>query len=507
MKKNCEKLKDKKLQIIMTFSLLYMIMLIFIPRNLDDWAWGTKTGIERLQHGFQGYNGRYLSNIITLIFTRMPAIVFAIIGALIVFTILYQISKLARKSILILVPVMMILLMPRNTFVQTFGWVSGFTNYVISLLMIVTYLLFLRKYYDYKKMSVQMAVFLLVSGIGVQLILENTTIFFVLAGIFCIIWSVHYNKKMNFHYLLLFIGNIIGMLIMFTNSAYLSAAIDNGKTYKKIDIDFDRKSFIQQTWKSFSGKIIKYWFTENIWLIIILGLTMIGFCIVVDLKFKRVLLFIFSAMTAMFFLNSVDADQTFYFPSINSLKAVAIIVFCLAMVAAIVLGIKNSKEKLILLVTLLSQIPLVLPLIVSEPVNARCFMNSYVMFTVFEMQLIYYIVEYTENRLQGDGFCNIKKYICKYSFLVAACFILLRFGMDTNGCIFIKKALSERNNYIEKMAGEGKENLIVPYIPMSGLYCVNMNPKDENWQECYNDYYGFPSDIRYTYINYWEWEK
>ena len=73
-----EILKDKKLLcLIGAFLVLYVIMLLIIPENLDDWAWGSKEGIDRLKEGFQGYNGRYVSNIIAMGMTKVPKVLSA----------------------------------------------------------------------------------------------------------------------------------------------------------------------------------------------------------------------------------------------------------------------------------------------------------------------------------------------------------------------------------------------------------------------------------------------
>ena len=48
---------------IVFFALFYY----FLPFAGDDWAWGSDIGIERLKNGFDGYNGRYLGNILIII--------------------------------------------------------------------------------------------------------------------------------------------------------------------------------------------------------------------------------------------------------------------------------------------------------------------------------------------------------------------------------------------------------------------------------------------------------
>ncbi|MDU6524670.1 MAG: hypothetical protein E6540_11950, partial [Enterococcus sp.] len=50
---------------VVLFGIFYMV-----PYNHDEWAWGTNEGIENLRNFFQGYNGRYFGDIISILITR-----------------------------------------------------------------------------------------------------------------------------------------------------------------------------------------------------------------------------------------------------------------------------------------------------------------------------------------------------------------------------------------------------------------------------------------------------
>ena len=56
--------KDNSVNIILSILIvgLTFTMLYLSPLRLDDWAWGSSVGIERLKTFFPDYNGRFFSN-------------------------------------------------------------------------------------------------------------------------------------------------------------------------------------------------------------------------------------------------------------------------------------------------------------------------------------------------------------------------------------------------------------------------------------------------------------
>ena len=54
---------------LILFVILFFLCLLF-PYSGDDWAWGSRIGIDRLSNWFDNYSGRYLGNLIVLALTR-----------------------------------------------------------------------------------------------------------------------------------------------------------------------------------------------------------------------------------------------------------------------------------------------------------------------------------------------------------------------------------------------------------------------------------------------------
>jgi len=59
------------LRYIICFGLIAILCYLF-PYTGDDWAWGSKIGIDRLNNWFENYNGRYVGNLIVLAMTLKP---------------------------------------------------------------------------------------------------------------------------------------------------------------------------------------------------------------------------------------------------------------------------------------------------------------------------------------------------------------------------------------------------------------------------------------------------
>lgn len=218
---------------IVFFALFYY----FLPFAGDDWAWGSDIGIERLKNGFDGYNGRYLGNILIIIVTR-SVIARIIICTFIMFLLILILSKIfdnlsdtknsnsnyiiAFSSVLILVLPNQIAfgdLQPFQIFGSTVGWLSGFTNYVVPSALILFYYYFATN----KKAESKFIYLLLVfDGVLSCLCVEHYTLFCLMFSFSVIVYRFYYDRKICKKSLSFFVGAFVGALIMFTNSSYLS---------------------------------------------------------------------------------------------------------------------------------------------------------------------------------------------------------------------------------------------------------------------------------------------
>lgn len=117
-----------------TIILFFAILSAIIPLSLDDYAWKSKVGINRMHHWFHDYNGRYLSNLLELAAVRssIAQILIMTIFSSLLIIMLRQLTFRNTKSISYILILLIVMMLPIPLFAETFGWVAGYVNYVTS---------------------------------------------------------------------------------------------------------------------------------------------------------------------------------------------------------------------------------------------------------------------------------------------------------------------------------------------------------------------------------------
>ncbi len=229
-------LQRNKKTILYLFTIAFWgIFYYFLPFAGDDWAWGSGLGISRLKNAFDGYNGRYVGNLLIILITR-SVIAKVVLCTLIMFLLVLVLSKIfdslsnaeksntnyiiAFSSVLILVLPNQIAfgeLQPFQIFGSTIGWLSGFTNYVVpSVLILVFYYFVTNKEFESKYAYA----ILFFDGILSCLCVEHYTLFCLLFSFAVIAYRYYFYKKLCKKSIFFFFGSLIGALIMFSNSSY-----------------------------------------------------------------------------------------------------------------------------------------------------------------------------------------------------------------------------------------------------------------------------------------------
>lgn len=113
-----------------------------VPYSHDEWAWGTQTGLDNLHRFFQGYNGRYFGDLISLVITRsvlikavfMSATLCLLVSALIHFLQTITIVQISGLRGLVLG---LLFVVPVSLFAQIYGWPAAYVNFVPPVIAIV----------------------------------------------------------------------------------------------------------------------------------------------------------------------------------------------------------------------------------------------------------------------------------------------------------------------------------------------------------------------------------
>lgn len=202
--------------------LMCLLLAFLVPYTHDDWDWGSSGGMERLSTFFEGYNGRYVGNLLIMAVTRSVLLKTVVMG-LSLFATLMLLGREARGQGICVTAIgaTLFFTMSKPMAEQSIGWLSAFCNYGVGTLAV---LLFIRRAFyclEGPRLSrpVACALFAL-AGFGGALLMENITITLVLLSLGMTVYTVLRDKRPDGQVMCFFIGSALGASAMFTNSVY-----------------------------------------------------------------------------------------------------------------------------------------------------------------------------------------------------------------------------------------------------------------------------------------------
>ena len=134
--------------IVRKYALLF-VMLSFlcflIPYTGDDWAWGSRIGMQLLNEGFAGYNGRYFSNLLEILLTR-SRILKAVVMSAFLCGIVYLTERISDKKYSFCLSCFLLAFIPKNVLRQGILWTAGYTNYTVSVFFVLLYIAYIRDF-------------------------------------------------------------------------------------------------------------------------------------------------------------------------------------------------------------------------------------------------------------------------------------------------------------------------------------------------------------------------
>src|SRR5699024_5298201 len=162
--------------IYLSIFAFFLLLSSLTPLTGDDWTWKSYIGIKRLESFFENYNGRYISNILELIFVRFTfvRILAMAIGSTLLIYYMYKISTIKKNPIFMLF--ILVLLMPLSVFKQTLGWTAGYVNYVISVVIMLSFIRLYTKE-TLTKLNFLKIIFYFLFSIIAMLVVEHVTLY------------------------------------------------------------------------------------------------------------------------------------------------------------------------------------------------------------------------------------------------------------------------------------------------------------------------------------------
>ena len=130
---------------VLLFFIYFTIQAICLVYTSDDIRWIAVPDISGLFGEFRE-NGRYFTNILTWVCAHSIILRNVIyVASMMCFTVTF--AKLTKQDhsftwIAFLLTVLIFFFSPRPFFAHVFNWVSGFTNYIISLALFFSYFIY-----------------------------------------------------------------------------------------------------------------------------------------------------------------------------------------------------------------------------------------------------------------------------------------------------------------------------------------------------------------------------
>lgn len=482
----------------------YFFIFYMTPMRLDDLTWGSNIGIQRLQNWFDGYNGRYVGNIIVIALTRMPAAFRAIMQLALVLYFFKLVYELLEKHIIaFFASLIAFLLMPLTIFSQTISFVAGFANYFVSAIIILTILkmemaIVLENRHFHKS---QLLLLYSLCFLG-QLILETCTIHLCLLTLFCAITYIVQYKKTSMTAIISFILSVLGAVIMFSNKAYLAALQgDSSITYKDIAISKDILSLIQKYLSTFINIIVPKWTGNNSVLNIVLTI----FLILINKTSKKTssklntCMQLTGIMFLAFFLYDLIDIQIFSWG--KPIWAIISLAFWGYLALTIFLSVTDSKTKLTLTVLCFSQPILVCPLLFVSPIGDRCFLHPYIFSIILTGYLIKFYMEERAEIIYSSGSAF------HWRGGIFAVFFLISFLIASQTPSWHIEKL--RKQEIKHCIETGSDTLVLPNVPYSTQYCFGANISNDNhyWLSNYKNYWKIPQNVKLSFVDYPYWKN
>lgn len=503
---------DKKLFLIyLAVFAVFAALIYIVPYSHDDWAWGCKVGIERLESNFADYNGRYMGNYFVLAMTRSKLLQ-VVVTALSATLMCYLPTKYYGKSsgLFAVFSAMMIFLMPREIFVQTLVWTSGYSNYAPPILLTVIYFILIRNIFEdekpeYSKLTPLAAVVLGVLG---ALFMEHVTLYNLAISCLIVLFVLIRHKKICLTHVAFAVGCAVGTVIMFSNSSYglIASANDAQGGYRSTALSNGLVKTLTANLKVIGEQL----FIKNValWVIIsiLLALLTAAFIRKNSGKFKNAisLTSLFVNVTSLFilFAKSKNTDWTVVVGTDKSqlitllFMTAVMAVYCLSALTLVCLCVTDKSIMLKMALMLVSVVVVTVPLLVVSPVSARCFFPQYFLLMIFCVLLLGYI----QKQLNFNQSTNKALAASFTATATAMCIFMFSIYLPIN--YYAEK----RIEYAHRQIDNGETTVYICDLPNTAYMHVG-TPKQKMWTDRFKMFYGLDENVEIKVMNYNEFDK
>lgn len=482
------------------FALFYFWLAAQIPYTHDDWDWGLDIGMQ--QFLYATVNSRYVGNFFEIIMTRSAILKTVIMGS-VFFWIPFLLSRLGidarerqtastRLQWFITGNVFLLTIHP-TMWSETYGWVAGCANYMISAVFLMLWmrelLLVLSDTPPIGKDSWLTVLLYSVAALCGQLFLENVAIFCVLLAVaLCVL----YRKRYAFiprRVAAMLCGALVGLLIMFSGRMY-DSLLQNGSAvgdYREIAIlgGGGIGHVVYRTAISVLNLGVRL-YSLNPLLMITVSALLLWCCLAVprERRSRRHSLWIcIDAVMMVAFMGSGLYDRlcTSHAKWVYACDFILSVVFGLSVLLQVVSLFHGALRRK--LVALWIAAPLVIaPLVVTTEAGCRLFFTSNLFILLFVLVLLSDVVRQSTSktvvRMQVVGGVVAAVLLCVYGV------IFYRIGACNQ----------ERLLRMETAVQEQAATISLPAFPFEE-YLHFPDPNEEVRISYFAEFYGIPEDV------------
>ena len=368
--------------LIAGFALVSALCLFFI---CDDFIWYFVKDVDALKT-YQVPNGRYFSNFITYIIVRSSLIrtLFYSITLTLLIVSLSKIIDFEKKlrNLKYITAFTLFLLIPKEMYSEVLNWISGYTNYAFVFLLTSFYMIFSFKvaFTDYTPHKFTILFLLPLSFLG-GLCVEHVTIYNLIYSIAIIFIIYKLRKRLFIHNFTYLFGTIAAAVVMFSNDAYSSIAID-GDNIGNRGFEFSITDIYMQTYRF----VITHYAREFWSIHFLIGISFLFIYYKLDISNKNSLkhkyaipcfVTIFSYAVYSLFTSCFETFKPLNMSmKIRAIETAFAFVYVISL-AYLIIVLLNKNVAIRCIIYLFSTLIVSMPFVIVSPVTARCFFVDY----------------------------------------------------------------------------------------------------------------------------------
>lgn len=498
---------SKHLPIVTAISILIAFVFIYLcfcsPFALDDWFYGSSTGIGCMRKGFSTLNGRYLSNMIEMVFSRAFLFRAVCMGAC-CFGIFHLIRTITGKDnpAITVFSAFVFIAMARAMFKSTVTWSPGFVNYTFSaFLVLMVVALFKDIFTETPVNTPKKALLAFFLGIASCLNIEHVTIYMCMLSIVLIIYSGIRFHQIYSAQITLLIGSIIGTVIMFTNPIYGIIANPDEKRYYKMDFSFS--AIIKSSYDCIIEHIIPNLFKSNIILDIVIAV-LISLLVFTAIRhrnftgFKRILLYLCSlyvcGTAAYFYFCHIHTEFRILLNYTPIFEIIMMIVYFICIAIVLFICPIDSSRQHRLIFEAASILMMTAPLLIVSPVADRCFTPMY----IFRILLAADLADLLCRDMNKNLLISRVKALFTISTAIFLAFSICYMSIYT----YIKRADIARMDALFSQIEAGETTVTLEKLPYASYIFKGAVPLSQKWMNWFKDKYGIDEDITIEIVDF-----